>query len=85
MRMGIDEAGHDDVPSGIDGLGAVEPLRDGVGRVDRDDVATVNRDRPRSQHPPAPVHRHHCPAGDDERDVAAARRRLTGQNRRRRR
>ncbi len=32
---------------------AGEPLRDGFGRVDRDDVAAVDRDRPGLKHPPA--------------------------------
>ena len=80
MRMRIDEPGHDDLPRRVDGLARRKLARDGLGRVDPDDVTAIDRDRPRPEHPPTPVHGHNRAAGDDEGDLAPGRL-LGGQDR----
>ena len=45
----------------------------GVGRVDRDDVGTVDRNGAVRNHPARPIHRHDRSVDDDERDLPFAR------------
>jgi uncharacterized membrane protein (UPF0182 family) len=67
MRVGVDEARHDDFAGGVDGIRRLESRRDVRGRVDGDDIGAVNGDRAGIQDSPVPVDRDHDAVTDDQR------------------
>ncbi len=67
MGVGVDQAGHHHGAAGVDRLFRAIGRGDCLRRVDRHDVAAVDRDRSGGQHAAAAVHRDHDRVGDDQR------------------